>query len=373
MILHIIGATMYTKDFCVFINENFKDTEPIFVNRLNKKDPRYQDLFFVEGVETAAVVSPMSFAFIKDVYKSDAIILHALFNFKYILFLGLQPWLLKKCNWIVWGGDIYCHAKENKTYIEKLKEKLKKRICSRLKYVTTLAENDFQLLKDWYGYSGEHFEVKYPTPLTRNGVEEILKKSRIEKLNDARHPIKIMIGNSATESNQHFQALDFLEKFKDQDILVYLPLSYGMAGDYIRYGDKVIAYAQEKIGTDKVIPIRECMDGTKYVELISQMDVGIFNCNRQQAMGNISVLFAAEAKVYIRTDTVMWDNYINRGNVVHNIEKIPEMTFEDFWKEDFDIKKQNLKIIEYNTSVAANRERWGKIFKTMTSPYFTEI
>lgn len=367
MVLHIMGATMYTKDFYTFICENFSDTKPVFVNRLKKSTPEFTDMFSFQGDYPAAIVSPVSFKFIKNVYKCDAIIFHALFNLKYLLFFAFQPWLLKKCNWIIWGGDIYGHNKDKKTIKDKIYEKLKRGVCLNIGYVTTLTDKDYNLLKEWYGYSGKHFDAKYPTPLTRIGVEQLLCERRLEKQDSEHRPIKIMIGNSATVSNQHFQAIDFLKQFKNENIKIYLPLSYGMIENYIEYGDKVITYAQEKLGEEKIIPIRERMDGTNYVDLISQMDVGIFNCNRQQAMGNISILFAVGAKVYIRTDTAMWEHYISRGNIVYDIDNIPKIEFSEFWRADEKASAKNIDIIQYNTSVELNKRRWGYIFDEMLS------
>lgn len=364
MILHLMGLTMYTKDFYSLICSRFSDTNPIFVNNLNKGDPRFSDIFTENSNYQAKVYRPISIEFLRATYKSDAIVLHGLFNFKYILFFALQPWLLKKCNWVIWGGDIYCHNKENQSLKERLAEKLKNRICKGLGFATTLTDSDFNLFLQWYRFKGVHLETKYPTPLTREGVDgAFFGNSRRAVSNTGTK--KVILGNSATETNQHFQALDFLSKFKYEDIHIYLPLSYGQPNTYIAYADSVIKYAEKIFGEAKITPIREKMDGAAYMELVSQMDVGIFNCNRQQAMGNISILFASGAKVYIRTDTTMWRNYMQRGNMVYDVEKIPYMPFEEFWAEDQKTRAINCQVIKANTSIDMNVKRWRDVFSAM--------
>ena len=53
--------------------------------------------------------------------------------------------------------------------------------------------------------------------------------SRIKKSppKDEKQIINILIGNSATETNNHIEVLDLLSKFKNEDIKIYVPLSYG--------------------------------------------------------------------------------------------------------------------------------------------------
>ena len=43
-------------------------------------------------------------------HKADKIILHSLFNQRMIKVLWAMPWLLKKCYWVMWGGDLYVYS-----------------------------------------------------------------------------------------------------------------------------------------------------------------------------------------------------------------------------------------------------------------------
>ena len=363
MIMHLMGATMYTKDFYSLVNTYFSNENHVFVNNLRSNDPQFKAIFGILSDSDIPIIRPSSLRFIKDAYKSDAIIFHGLFNIRYMIFFTLQPWLLKKCNWVIWGGDIYARKKKNKKLTEKVVEHLKLVLCRYLGYATTLADEDFRYFQDGYGFKGTHLKTKYPTPLTRKHLDKTIS----DNLSVNRgHQINIMIGNSATETNQHFQALDLLSRFRVYDLKLFIPLSYGDRDNFLAYGDKVIAYANSIFGEEKVKPIRKRMSAEEYIELISQMDIGLFNCNRQQAMGNIAILFASGAKIYLRSDTTMWSNYKERGNIIYNIEDIKHQSFEEFCQYDRENQVRNRTVIEQYTNININIERWKIIFNEIT-------
>lgn len=49
------------------------------------------------------------------------------------------------------------------------------------------------------------------------------------------------------------------------------------------------------------------MNPEEYCSFLSEMDVAVFNNNRQQGMANIALLANLGTKVFIRNDTSMWD------------------------------------------------------------------
>lgn len=158
-----------------------------------------------------------------------------------------------------------------------------------------------------------------------DGTEiEIIKSLRnIEK---SISPVKILLGNSATESNQHIQILKVLEKYSKENIQIICPLSYGEE----LYRDNVIDIGK-KIFDEKFCPIISYMDKKKYYEIIAECKIAIFNNNRQQAMGNINSALALGCKVFIRNDTPMWFTYCDvRKMEIYNVEDIIHMSFSDF-------------------------------------------
>ena len=369
MIVHLLAPSIYSRDYYTFLNNNFNSNEHVIFSYVKIGSEEFKKNFYDEKAQTDSFIpvhSPLSFKFLRQVYTCDGIIIHGLFNIWYTAFLVLNPLLLKKCNWVVWGGDIYTHLSEKKSLKEKVRERLKICIGKNIGYVTTLTIKDYDLFKEWYGFKGHKFLTKYPTPLTRVGVLDALCEKKNERNKGIKFPVNIVIGNSATETNQHFEALDLLKKYKGEDIKIYIPLSYGLITNYLEYRKKVVEYAVDLFGEEKIVPIYNKMDGTDYSKLLSTMDIGIFNCNRQQAMGNIAILMASGAKVFLRKDTTMWSTYVDRNNVVNDIYSISDSSFDEFIFQTVNDRECNYQIIYENTSVEINTKRWGNIFEGLS-------
>ena len=105
------------------------------------------------------------------------------------------------------------------------------------------------------------------------------------------------------------------------------------------------------------------MDKKQYFEYIAKASVGIYNNNRQQAMGNINVALALDCKVFIRNDTVMWRNYADRY-VIHAVQEIPSMNFEEFISAVPE-QSQNWDVYQQQSDIKAYVQQWQKIFDSV--------
>lgn len=365
MIVHIIGHTMYTTDFYNFINDNFDHSGQVFVTG-KPKDPTAQSPIGIgRKPSDVKIIPPKSiFPYIKVLDHADGIIIHGIFSAKHLLLISRKRKWLKKTCWVIWGGDIYQHNKEFRRIREKLTENLKLKYAPQIGYVAPIVSKDFPLAKDWYGVTDRAYFVSYPVPLQRKGVlKRILKIGYDKKLNSNKQ-IKIILGNSATETNCHKEALQALSKFKNENLLLYLSLSYGFHG-YEEYAAEIITYARSIFGEEKVVPILEKMDGEAYTDLLSEMDIAVFYNNRQQAMGNIAILLASGTKIYIRDDTNMWDHYISRGYKLENAFNLEKLDFEEFCSYSQDKKKNNMAQIEKYMDISVVTEKWKKLFAAM--------
>ncbi len=84
--------------------------------------------------------------------KSDRIVLHSLYFPKIIQFLFLNQNFLKKCYWIMWGGDFYFPDKQGI---------IKKYIIKNIKYLVTYNTGDYETLTTAYRYNQEIYNQKY--------------------------------------------------------------------------------------------------------------------------------------------------------------------------------------------------------------------
>lgn len=365
MIVHVMGHSMYTTDFYSFINDNFDHSNQLFVTG-KAKDPRAQSPIGLNRQTTdVEIVAPKNILrYISVLDAADGIVLHGIFSAKHLMLISKKKeWLRKSC-WVVWGGDIYRHNDEHRRFREKAEEYFKIKYGPEIGYIAPLVRKDLPLVEQWYRVKGEAHFVSYPVPLHRKGVLERILKQGYDKHVSSDRTVNIVLGNSATKTNCHMEALDVLAGYRDQNIKLYIPLSYGFHG-YEEYAGEVLSYAWKIFGTDKVVPILEKMDGEEYTDFLSKMDVAVFYNDRQQAMGNIAILLASGAKIYIRDDTNMWEHYKTLGYSLDNAYDISSTLFADFCTYNQVKKENNMGQIKKYLDIRIIREKWQRLFEAM--------
>lgn len=117
----------------------------------------------------------------------------------------------------------------------------------------------------------------------------------------------ILLGNSASATNNHLEAIDLLKAADLKEGKVIIPLSYGKP----KYADAVEKYAHQQLG-DRVQVLREFMPLEQYNELISSCGYVLMNHNRSQAMGNLITSLYIGARVFVN-DTDAYTYFKNLG------------------------------------------------------------
>lgn len=289
-ILHILIAEKFMEPYIEFVETNFDDFEEhIFfcmgsvsqhpLNRRKnlrlKSDYRRKIWAYLDLVRL--------------MYKVEKIILHGLWVPLSFLLLSLQPWLLRKCYWVMWGWDLYAYKLKNQSSRRRIHEILRRIVIKRVGHLVTYVDGDVELAREWYGARGHYHRcLMYPSNLFRNCDVP-------RKLDDT---INIQVGNSADPSNEHLEVLSVLEQFKHENIRVYAPLSYG---DQV-YACNVADVGRRVFG-DKFIALTEFSPADEYLRFLGSIDIAIFNHRRQQAMGNIIKLLGLGKKVYLHPKT----------------------------------------------------------------------
>jgi dTDP-N-acetylfucosamine:lipid II N-acetylfucosaminyltransferase len=104
----------------------------------------------------------------------------------------------------------------------------------------------------------------------------------------------ILIGNSATPSNNHLEAFDLLAGRDLGGRRVIVPLSYGDAA----YREAVLDRGAEALGA-AFLPLVDRLPLDEYNALVAGCDVVIMNTRRQQAVGNIGTALQSGAQVVL--------------------------------------------------------------------------
>lgn len=322
-IYHFLIDSTYASDFIDFICENYKDESHKFVvltflnerecvknnKNLDKIDILYKNRQYIK--------------YLLKLKKNDRLIIHGLFNKWVIYTLFFKRKILKSSTIVMWGADLYIH----RTYASS--NKIKDKILDSMRgyifeYVNTLGfdmPTDYQLMREWYKVNRGAFFITYPQPVNKELINLALKSK-----SNSSTVINILLGNSASRENNHLEALEYLSSFSKENIKIFCPLSYG---DTEEYKQKVIEKGK-LLFNNKFEPINNFMSSEEYAKFFSKMNVAIFNNNRQQAMGNITLASFLGCKVYLRKNTTMWRQYVEVGGChFYPIEIIKEQKIEE--------------------------------------------
>jgi hypothetical protein len=323
-IVHICPLDKFIPSFIEFVNENFDASEHTFwvYGDLERYRIELQGNvnYLGEDLFRSAKKTLMMF---KDIQRKDRVILHSFHGIKMAALLMLTPWVLKKCYWFMWGGDLYQYQTGKRNLKWRLTELFRRPAIKRMGNFVTYVKGDYALAKEWYGCSGRLHECLMYT-------SNIYKKNIIDSDVAATDGKKtILLGNSADPTNNHFSAFDILETYKNENIEIIVPLSYGVKG----YAAEVIAEGQRRFGS-KFVPLTDFMPFNQYFSLLGKVDIAVFNHNRQQAMGNTISLLGLRKTVFLNKGTTQWSFFEEKGIHVFDLQRFSLVSLSEVEKND---------------------------------------
>ncbi len=342
----------FTKGFVDFIYKCYPAKEHFFIVSGNNTDYKFDydnpNVMFFDSYKD----------FVKDkqvcswAEESKLIILNGMFhNFKCFTIWPMR--YLKKSYLMFWGGDLYSIG--TRVGIKEVKHLYKKFLIKHAAGVINLVDGDYDELLARVNTKAKHFIA----PMCDDGKSAEIKMKYANNPK-TRSPFKILIGNSATQTNNHIEVFNWLSRFSNEDIQIVCPLSYGD----MDYAEKVKEYGNVVFG-DKFEPITSYMDKDAYFNMISDSSVSIFNNDRQQALGNIHALIGMKSKVFIRSDTCMWCYFSDEEQYhVFDCLKISDMTFEEFKTFSDTDAAENFDLYFSKDKVEVHREIWKKVFES---------
>lgn len=352
MIAHVFPKSQFTEGYIKFINNNFDSAEHVFVLYTNKKFELPQELYSLHNVidyDTKNMIWLVTL-----LSRAEKIFLHNLsVNIYELLMLYTLRWLTHKVIWVVWGGDLYCYRDPKTSMMDKFVEWVRKGVIRQIPMIATLTDGDYELAKRWYGVRAKHVRVNYCDEKEIRIFQELSHKSKGHS-----GETYILVGNSATKTNRHLEAFERIAKYKHESIRVYVPLSYGD----MEYAVEVAKKGKEIFG-DKFYPIMDFMTQEDYFGLLNEMDVGIFNNDRQQAIGNIIALLFLGKKLYLRDDTSMWDEWVNKEKyLIHCIGDIDKESYSEFILMNQNEINMNYELTKEHYDVASRVKEWQYAF-----------
>ena len=280
---------------------------------------------------------------IVDLNQAGKIVLHGLFSSRLIMILWIQPWLWPRCYWVIWGGDLYTYADKRGGWRWYVKEFFRQPLIRSFGKLVTYIPGDVDLARNWYGSKGEYREcLMYPS-----------NTFTCQELVPVKNPqLTIQIGNSADPANCHNEILAALDGFKQSNILILAPLSYGDSD----YADYVTQKGCELFGK-KFRAMRTLLTPEDYHRHLSGIDVAIFAHRRQQGMGNMIALLGLGKKVIMRKETTAWMLFKALGFDVYSFDSF------DLTAMPLDSAEKNRRLATIYFSEKKLVEQWRSILE----------
>jgi hypothetical protein len=340
MILHIATSNTFTRPYFYFLQRHFNPANHIVLSR-SSNNAWPHDLAITEyhGLWLGWAIS-----FFKHARKADKIVLHGLNDPRIVLMLFLQPWNLKKSYWIIWGGDLYISKLGRKTLKWRLKESIRHYVIKRIGHFVTSIEGDALLARELYQSNAEYHEcIAYTSNVYCSvPIVKVQKKS-----------LNLQVGNSADPNNNHIEVFEKLKEYREENIRIVTPLSYGGNPQYIK---KVLDTGHNYFG-NKFLPLLKMMPIEEYKQHLQTIDIALFNHNRQQAVGNIVTLIGMGKKVYLKSTVTTFQSLKRLGIKVFDIEA--ELNLNPVSDA---IAEKNMEIVQSHYSESRLIDQWKTIF-----------
>ena len=319
-IVHICPADKFTPLFIEFIQRRFDNSEHQFWI--------YGDLNLY-GITAGVNILPLTgsmknrLKLLWSLLKCNKVMLHSFHGIRLALLMLLNPWSLKKSYWYIWGGDLYQYQISTRNLKWHVTEFLRKVVISRMAGIVTYIRGDYLNACERYSFRGRWFECLMYTSNVFSPVTDENDKYKPGE------PLIIMVGNSATPTNNHSAAFDILYACRNENIKIVCPLSYGIPD----YAQTVEAAGRAMFG-EHFSAITDYMPLQKYLELLNQVDIAIFSHTRQQAMGNTIALLGSGKTVFLNQNTTQWDFFRDKGIHVGDLQSFSLCLFSESQKED---------------------------------------
>lgn len=128
----------------------------------------------------------------------------------------------------------------------------------------------------------------------------------------------ILLGNSASSTNNHREALTLLASLSTSQKVV-VPLSYGS----VIYKDDIVRIGTEMLGS-RFSPMLKFIPLDQYNQLLLSCGFVIMNHVRQQALGNIVTMLYLGARIFLREECDTYRFFKSEGAIIDPIQLLSE-------------------------------------------------
>lgn len=337
--LHLMSMDSFFDDSMVAVfNQEFPINDNVFFHRtLRKALESVENSFVVPEAFTAEYIN-------EHAHEYKRIILHSLFLGENGV-LKLSDEAASKIVWVVWGHDLYSvHKKKKWTVPLLLKEavhtakkilrgtyirayKAKKEVARKVALFQCIGIGfpyDEKMIRKKYGHKPRVVYGPVFGPKTPDNRRLELRERHLAASNHCTH---VIIGHSGFEFLEHEKYLNKLSKYKNEDMHIYLVLSYGADEERIQ---KLTTLANQLFHEGQVTIITEMMDKEEYRAFLSKMDVAVFPFLHQSALSNTQMMAFMGTKMYFDPRGVLAKGFQAGGVKSYDCRKIGKIPFSIF-------------------------------------------
>lgn len=272
--------------------------------------------------------------------------------------LKIHPRYIKKIIWRTWGGSRLEKIESGNNIVKNFAFKAidyeVKRRVRNFKLIGVANAVDVVALSDRFGDCNF---IKMPYSQSNNEMYDGLLK--LKNSTTTKETYNIIVGHSGFYEDDHINVLNRLLKYKNENIKVYLLLSYGNE----EYMQKVKEYAVNN-WREKVEIITDFLPFDEFARLLSIMDAAVYSGLISYALGNIGIMLYFGKKIFLNEE----------GIIARTFKKynVPYSSVSDIGCVDFDELTRQLKYDDSNYkefcyfSVTDNIDQWNCILDRLS-------
>ena len=343
----------------LFDDQKFVDITIKKFDNLNPEVNRYivlsntKKLKYVSHTKRVTILS-------NSIYSIDFDLIFNKCNLLVIHFLTpLKSFIIKhapsnvKILWSAWGADFYSQLKDYRIY-EKITEnlisnnkyiqfrkskiynlyhflryrvfpiKLEKKVLNKIDYLATVMPYEFKLITHEFNFKPKYIDFSY-------GVGNYSSNGYVSLGN------KVLIGNSATYSNNH---LDIFEKIKKSNCDFICPLNYG-GFDFKSY-QKIVIKSGRHYFKNRISFLTKYLSAQQYDKVLCDCNTAIMFHIRQQALANIFKLLFYGVRVFLNEKSLLYKYLLQKGVIIFNLKSHLNLIGIELNEEE---KNKNKKIV----------------------------
>lgn len=333
MNLHIVPDNTFINAFYDNVQElGLLDENKIVVRTNNRSLSAVKRKVFF-----APLYSDSFTANVGDTLQYDKVFIH---YFTPLLYRWVAQNQFRELNWAVWGGDLYNLSSLDRMCYEPITQKryvgkdfsMKKILYETKVWVTQNAyrekayakvNNILTWMRQEYLFALRHLKVQanhqfffYENQFPYEKLDAIPKKR------PDTNEVSLIIGNSASPTNNHMDLVQFLDSNKVKANL-FIPISYGDSR-YISFLKKNLRYSYGNLEfIERHMPFEE------YLQFISEADALVMNTIRPQGYGNVLMMLYMNRPVYFNDKNISLPDLEENNITWRSIKDLPALTKEN--------------------------------------------